>query len=249
MYVFQMLGITTTIYLRCLIVHAEGEICMATYPSDAQYIWNFLSTVIGNDYGVAGLMGNMYAESGLLSFRLQGDFDSANNYPRSHQYTNDVDDGTISRNQFCTDSKGYGLCQWTIQYRKTNMYDFIQPSTQGNSISDLFAQLQFLMRELEGVYPLSDYSDVLNVLENASGSTPEEAIKIASDKVLTDFENPADQSDAVKRQRANYSIDIYNTFSGQPPVPPIPPTPPSRRGSMPLYFYTLKKYKQRKGLI
>lgn len=214
------------------------------YPEDAQYIWNFLNTVIGNEYGVAGLMGNMYAESGLLSFRLQGDYDSPD-YPASHTYTRNVDDGTISKATFTTDQKGYGLCQWTIQYRKTNMYEFIQPSTQGNSISDLFSQLRFLMAELEGDYPQSDYRDVLRVLESVSG-TPQNAIREASDKVLTDFENPAVQTESVKIQRYRYSLDIYNTFSGQPPVPPVPP---SEYKGMPLYFYITKRFKRRKGLI
>lgn len=225
---------------------------MTAFPSDAQYIWSFLVTVIGNEYGVAGLMGNMYAESGLLSFRVQyrSGESYAQNIARSHQYTSDVDDGTISESTFTNDRQGYGLCQWTIPYRKGNLYNFINPSTQGDSISDLFKQLQFLMRELEGDYPQSDYSDVLNVLENVTGSTPEEAIRIASDKVLHDFENPRVQTEAVEIERANYGIEIYNTYSGQPPVPPIPPSPtPTERTGMPLYFYMGKRFKRKKGLI
>ncbi|MBR2506768.1 MAG: hypothetical protein IKB70_07625 [Bacilli bacterium] len=30
-----------------------------------KYIWNYLKSAGFNDYGVAGLMGNLYAESGL----------------------------------------------------------------------------------------------------------------------------------------------------------------------------------------
>ena len=33
--------------------------------SNAQIIWNFLKKEGFNDYGIAGLMGNLYAESGL----------------------------------------------------------------------------------------------------------------------------------------------------------------------------------------
>ncbi len=32
---------------------------------NAQYIWNYFKNKGFNDYGIAGLMGNLYAESGL----------------------------------------------------------------------------------------------------------------------------------------------------------------------------------------
>jgi hypothetical protein len=38
-------------------------------------IWNFLSDKIKNDYGVAGLMGNLYAESALVPTNLQNTFE------------------------------------------------------------------------------------------------------------------------------------------------------------------------------
>ena len=34
-------------------------------------IWNYLMRELGNAYGVAGLMGNLYAESGLRSDNLE----------------------------------------------------------------------------------------------------------------------------------------------------------------------------------
>ena len=44
-------------------------------PND-QFIWDFLKKEGFNDYGVAGLMGNLYAESGLLPNNLQNTFNS-----------------------------------------------------------------------------------------------------------------------------------------------------------------------------
>ena len=38
------------------------------------YIWSEMYNFIGNEYGVAGLMGNLQAESGIIPYRLQGDF-------------------------------------------------------------------------------------------------------------------------------------------------------------------------------
>ena len=34
-------------------------------------IWNYLYEKIGNKFGVAGLMGNLYAESGLIFNRVE----------------------------------------------------------------------------------------------------------------------------------------------------------------------------------
>ena len=47
---------------------------MAIFGPYAQAIWGMLLSAIGNEYGVAGLMGNLYAESGLIPFRKQGDY-------------------------------------------------------------------------------------------------------------------------------------------------------------------------------
>jgi hypothetical protein len=37
-------------------------------------IWSFFKAAGMNDYGVAGLMGNLYAESGLSSTNLQNSY-------------------------------------------------------------------------------------------------------------------------------------------------------------------------------
>lgn len=197
------------------------------YPN-GQYIWNYLMGYFDNAYGVAGLMGNLYAESGLYPFRLQGDYDSEHFYPVSHEYSADVNDGTISEYTFVHDGKGYGLAQWTYYTRKQELYNFTIDS--GYGVDNLDRQLEFLVLEI-----VRDYPTVKTGILDAT------SVRQASDIVLTDFENPADQSEQVKIARANYGIDIYNTYSGQPPLPPIPPIPPTPTGrKMPLYMYLRK---------
>ena len=205
-----------------------------SYPN-GQAIWNYLMSFINNEYGVSGLMGNLYAESGLLPFRLQGDYDSANNYPRSHEYSADVNDGTISEYTFVHDSKGYGLAQWTTSGRKQGLWTLCLGGTY-YGIDNLQKQLEYIEDELT-----NSYTGVLNTLINAT------SIREASNKVLFDYESPADQSLAVQLQREGYSIDIYNTYSGQPPIPPVPPYTP--RSKMPLYFYTTRHNRYKKGLL
>ena len=194
------------------------------YPY-GQQIWDYLMQEFENPYGVAGLMGNLYAESGLYPFRLQGDNDSEHDYPVSHEYTADVNDGTISEYTFVHDGKGYGLAQWTYYSRKQELYDFTVDQHYG--VDNLDRQLEFMVLEIVRDFPTVEDA----ILHSTS-------VRQASDVVLTDYENPDDQSEIVKIQRANYGIDIYNTYSGQPPIPPIPPTPPTPTGrKMPLYMY------------
>ena len=42
-----------------------------------EYIWRWLWERIGNDYGVAGLMGNIQAESGLRADNLQNSYEKS----------------------------------------------------------------------------------------------------------------------------------------------------------------------------
>lgn len=176
-------------------------------------IWDYLLARVGNEYGVAGIMGNLQAESALLPYRKQGDYDSPN-YPASHQYTNEVNNGTRTESQFVNDSIGYGLAQWTFYTRKQRLFN--RTVFQGISVGDLDAQLAYLYWELTYSYP-----GVLLVCKNAT------SIRQASDIVLHEFEKPKDQSEAVEELREALSQEVYDRYHGsEPPTPPHPPRPP-----------------------
>lgn len=180
-------------------------------------IWDRLSSYIRNDYGTAALMGNLQAESGLIPYRLQGDF--SDGYVASLEYTNKVNNYSYTKSQFINDSKGYGLAQWTFSTRKQNLYEFA--SLTNFSIGSLDRQIPFLVNEL-----MSSYPTVWNALLNATN------IRTPSNRVLHDFENPADQSEAVEIYRAGLSQTIYDNYSGSPTPPPgpVPPPGPSYEG-------------------
>lgn len=181
------------------------------------YVWAELYNFIGNEYGVAGLMGNLQAESGIIPFRLQGDFST--NYYKSINYTNNVDSGAISRDEFIHDAQGYGLAQWTYYTRKDALYDMYINGSY-TSIGDVRLAVDYLIYELS-----TDYAYIMPTLRNAT------SIREASDIVLHEFENPEHQEPEVERLRELLSIAIYNEESGgtPPPTPPIPvpPEPPT----------------------
>ena len=81
-------------------------------------IWRFLKGKLLSDCGAAGLMGNLYAESGLNPVNLQ------NTHERKlglsdKEYTQQVDFGLYA--DFVHDGAGYGLAQWTFWSRKQNL--------------------------------------------------------------------------------------------------------------------------------
>ena len=179
---------------------------MANYGPYAQQIWSMLLSAIGNEYGVAGLMGNLYAESGLIPYRKQGDF-SGYPYQPSIDYTNAVKNGTRTEYQFVHDSIGYGLAQWTYFSRKQDYFNYVGQA----NIGDLVPTVNFLIYELQ-----NKFSSVWSVLVSAND------IKTASDVVLHQFENPKEQGPAVEHTRHQYGVGIYNEYSGSAPIPPEP---------------------------
>lgn len=92
-------------------------------------IWNYLYEKIGNKFGVAGLMGNLYAESGLIFNRvemlcLKRLKENGKTYTDA-TYTADVDSGKISRAEFLNPLPGkvygYSIAQWTSTNRKSRI--------------------------------------------------------------------------------------------------------------------------------
>lgn len=180
----------------------------APVTSDEEIIWNYLLKKIGNPYGVAGLMGNLYAESGLRPNNLQNTFEKRLGMTDA-EYTAAVDSGAYSKESFTKDKAGYGLAQWTFWSRKENLYN-----SKGNkSIADLGLQLDFLWRELS-----TGYKGTLQALQKAT------SVYNASTAVLTQFERPADQSEAVKQKRASYGQVYFDKYAGATPSP-VPSVP------------------------
>lgn len=162
-------------------------------PAEAQYIKDYLTRAIGNEKGALGLLGNLYAESGLRSNNLQ---DTANTSLglSDEQYTSLVNGG-----RDFTDNKGYGLAQWTTDDRKQKLQDFLG----GRSIDDLGGQLEYLVHELQ-----TDFPNVWKTLQNAS------SIHEASTAVLTGFEKPKNQSENQDALRWHYGETIGRALEG-----------------------------------
>lgn len=166
--------------------------------SDEEQIWKFLKDKGLNDFAAAGVMGNLYAESGLSSTNLENYYESSLGMT-DEEYTAAVDDGSYGN--FVHDKAGYGLAQWTYYSRKQNLLDYAR--TTGASIGNLAMQLEFLWGEMQG------YGSMMETLAGAS------SVLEASNAMLLDFERPADQSEAVQAKRAGFGQDFFNRYAGQ----------------------------------
>lgn len=168
-----------------------------TGKNNEEKIWNYLISAGMSVCGAAGLMGNLYAESGLIPTNLQNTYEKKLGYTDA-TYTAAVDSGRYTN--FARDSAGYGLAQWTYWSRKEALLAYAKAA--GKSVGDLETQLDFLLKELSG-----SYKAVLSVLKTAT------SVRAASDAVLLQFERPADQSEAAKVRRAGYGQSYYDKYA------------------------------------
>lgn len=164
-----------------------------------QYIWNYFKQRGLNDFGIAGLMGNLFAESGLNPKNLQQAYEKKLGFT-DDTYTEAVDSGRYKN--FINDSAGYGLAQWTYYSRKQELFNFAINSSK--SIGDLDLQLNYLWYELTIMFPY-----VVNVLQRAT------SVLEASNKVLFDFEAPANQSIEMQEKRAGYGQVYYDKYANE----------------------------------
>lgn len=157
-------------------------------------IFDYLKQRGMTDAGASGMIGNMIAESGLSPINLENSKEGRYN---DATYTQAVNNGSYSRDQFCNDRSGYGLCQWTSAGRKAGLYDLAKQ--RGVSIGDAKTQLDHLINELN-----SSYSSVMKVLKTTN------SIREASDAVLLRFEVPYDRGENAQKYRASLGQGVYD---------------------------------------
>ena len=167
-----------------------------------QTIWNYLKTHTSlPEVSIAGIMGNMEAESNCESCRVQGDF--TNDRSTSIAYAKAVNTGEMSIQQFSRDSKGFGLCQWTYFSRKENLANSCR--SQGKGIGDEEAQLAFMLAEMQ-----MEFTNMWNRLLVCT------TISDAAGLVCREYERPAVLNIT---ERTKYGQKIYDQYSGSTPEP------------------------------
>lgn len=170
-------------------------------------IWEYLTKAGLTPAGAAGMMGNLYAESGLIAARVEilclKRLREAGKIYTDATYTAFVDDGTITKAQFLNPlpgkQYGYGLAQWTTPTRKKGLYELCKKKKV--SIGNEAAQLEYLMTELK-----KSFKGVYEVLKTTKD------VRTASDIVLKQFEAPSDTGAAVQEARYRYAKKYYDAY-------------------------------------
>lgn len=150
------------------------------------------------DAGVSGLLGNLFAESGLRSNNLQNSYESVLGYT-DKEYVEAVDS---KKHDFVFDKAGFGLAQWTYWSRKQDLLRFAVE--EHASIGSCKMQCKFLYKELS-----EKFKPVLKVLETT------EDVREASNIVLTQFERPALQDITVQNKRYGYANTFYEKYAAK----------------------------------
>ena len=167
---------------------------ITSYTQNEKTVWDFLKSRGLTDQGAAGLMGNLYAESGIESVIYEWSYHPSIGLS-NEQYVNQVNSGAYTN--FVYDQAGFGLAQWTYWSRKQGLLNHC-----GGRIGDMTCQLEYLFIELEG-----QFARVLSHLRNSYD------LYSCTSKVMIEFESPYDQSPAAISGRNSHSQRYYNMFA------------------------------------
>ena len=159
-----------------------------TGSNNAEQIWNYLSSQGFSKVGIAGIMGNLAQESGLRADNVQNHMGY-----EDADYVAGIKNGSISREEFIKDSRGFGIAQWTYHTRKAALYDALGPE----NIDSLGGQLAFMVDEMG--------PDLVNRMNNA-GSVNE-----ATDIFQYSYERAGKPNMENRRNQAN---GYYSQYAG-----------------------------------
>lgn len=156
---------------------------------DVKWFYNRLTKEGYTPESIAGILGNIYAESGCV----------ANNVENASGYsdTDYVKKINAHPNTFIHDGVGYGLCQWTYFSRKQLLLDFCK------NIESAEEQTEFMLLELN----TDEYRKMNDYLKDC------ENIAEATERFMKVYERPADISKNAVAKRVAYAELYFNEFS------------------------------------
>lgn len=166
-----------------------------------QIIYNRLRQKGISEAGALGIIGNFQCESNCEPFRLQGDFSPYRT--ASKAYVAGVTSGSISRETFSKDAKGFGIYQLTYWSRKQGYYDYWKQS--GKALDDAELQVDYALLEME-----REYGGLLAFLRETTD------IFTATSRVCREFERPAINNidarfSAAKRYQSELDLNAWQS--------------------------------------
>jgi len=173
-----------------------------------QTIYNLLRGYGLSEAGALGMLGNWECESGCEPYRVQGDYQASRVISKA--YVNGIESGASDRERFATDTKGFGLAQWTLPERKRNLWDKAKASRK--RIDSVELQVEFAIWELSRAEWCMGTA-LLPYLKTV------EAIYDATDRICRKYECPA-FNNVDARYQAALRIRKELDLTGQAEVNP-----------------------------
>lgn len=160
-----------------------------------EQIWFALKAAGYSDEVVAGIMGNLKAESGLNPGLAEEGSNLSATGMNSERYTAAINNGSYTKEEFMNDKIGYGLMQWTDSTRKEGLYDYCKHA----GINNAEAQIQYMIKELKDKYRDDKWVNAKTVND-------------ATEQFCILVERP---SIPHMENRKAFAQEYYNTFKGR----------------------------------
>lgn len=158
---------------------------------NAKYIYKYLSAKGWSLNAIAGMLGNMQAESSINPGRWQSD-----------RVLGDAS------------GHGYGLVQWTPYTKYTEWCSsngYLDPSMMDTNLARIIYEVENGIQWIA----TSDYS-----LSFKEFSTSKQSVEYLAKAFLLCYERPADQSTSAQNYRAGNARSWYNVLVGEDPGTP-----------------------------
>lgn len=188
----------SNLFISCNIGDLSGE-------SNAEKIWFYFRNLGYSEFSTAAAMGNIAVETAdtFDSRIVQGDIPFSQ---FSIDYTNKVDSGEVSKNDFMhhgPNGGGYGLVQFTYYSRKETLYNHAKETS--TSVGDLKTQLETIMIEFEGWKSSSTY-------KTWKECSSESQLDTATLAFMKGYERPGTPHEDRRKKNSH---EIYKTFHGR----------------------------------
>ena len=172
---------------------------IACYTENEKICWDYFKLSKMTDEGIAGLMGNLYAESRMIAAMYDSSKHSVIGLTNK-EYVKQTLSGQYKN--FVNDNVGFGIAQWSFWTRKQALLNMC-----GDRLGQLVCQLDYLATELQ-----TGYSKILRTLQTSHD------IYTCTVRVMAEFIGAKDQSTSAKNLRTSYSRRIYKELAGLPPL-------------------------------
>ena len=158
-----------------------------TGSTNEEKAWNYLISKGFSKAGAAAILGNLTRESSIIPSNVQNGMGYSD-----EEYVNGIKNGTISRESFINDKRGFGIVQWTYSSRKAKLYDTLGPQ----NIDNLQAQLEFMYNEMG-----SDLKQAMSSATDVASATKtfHDSYERSADKTMT--------------KRTNSATEVYNRYA------------------------------------